>query len=234
MQEGIQQKVAAVEKAEGAGARVKRAFPTARLREVNPFTLLDEFFVDPSAGFPDHPHSGFEALTYMLDGAFHHRDDMGNDRTVSAGGVQRFAAGRGIVHAEMPGGDEVSHGLQLWVDLPPELKEMAPDYQQVAPEAIPEREAAGIRMRVVVGEGSPVELHTSVRYLDLALEPGATFEDQIESGWRAFVYVIEGTLTLNSVSVAAGEAATLGLGADLKVASEDGARFALIAGEPHA
>jgi redox-sensitive bicupin YhaK (pirin superfamily) len=109
----VSRKVVAVETFEGAGARVKRLFPTSQLRNFDPFVLLDEFLVEPPASFPSHPHRGFKAITYMLEGGFHHTDDLGNDSIVLAGGLQKFTAGRGIVHSELPGTKGLNRGLQL-------------------------------------------------------------------------------------------------------------------------
>jgi hypothetical protein len=213
---------------------VRRLFPTSRLKHVDPFVLLDEFSVTPPAAFPDHPHGGFEAVTYMLGGAFRHRDNLGNDQVVSVGGVQRFTAGRRIIHAELPGSEETSHGLQLWVNLPRELKNLDPDYQPVPSSEIPETEEEGCRVRTVVGEGSPVELHTPVRYLDVILDPEESFEDEIPSGWSGLVYVLEGAIALDGETIERGEAATFEAGGGLSVRSEsDEARFVVIAGEPH-
>lgn len=229
----VERTIEAEEQAEGAGATVRRVFPGARLSHVDPFVLLDEFTVTPPAAFPDHPHGGFEAVTYMLDGAFRHRDDLGNDEVVSAGGVQRFTAGKRIVHAELPGSDETSHGLQLWVNLPQDLKEIQPSYQPVPAEEIPEREEDGRQVRTVVGEGSPVTLHTDVLYLDVVLESGGRFEDEVPSGWSGLVYVLDGQITLGESRVARGEAATFREGGSLTVTTGERSRFVVIAGEPH-
>ncbi len=234
----VKQEVEAVAMAEGAGARVHRVFPTGGLQHVDPFVLLDEFTVDPSAGFPDHPHGGFEAVTYMLKGAFRHRDDLGNDETVSAGGVQWFTAGRGIVHAELPGGDEVSHGLQLWVNLPRRLKETEPAYRAAGAEDIPEAQEGGVWTRTVIGDGSPVKLHTQVRYVDVILRPEAAgvelaYAEQISSGWYGLAYVLEGEIVLSGRAVTRGRAAIFGGGGELEVTAEQYARFVVIAGEPH-
>jgi hypothetical protein len=219
--------------AEGAGAVVQRLFPTDQLRHLDPFVLLDEFTVEPSAGFPDHPHGGFEAVTYMLDGAFRHRDNLGNDEVVSAGGVQRFTAGERIVHAELPGSEETSHGLQLWVNLPQELKETEPDYQPVPAAEIPESEDGGIRVRTVVGEGSAVELHTAVRYLDVRLASGGRFEEEVPGSWNGLIYVLDGELSVAGSSLAPGKGVTFEGGGAVRVTAEGPARFVLIAGEPH-
>lgn len=229
----IRLKIPALEAEEGVGARVRRVFPTSHLRHLDPFVLLDEFYVTSPAAFPDHSHRGFEAVTYMLEGGFHHRDKVGNDRIVSAGGVQRFTAGRGIVHAELPATPNLNHGLQLWINLPRRLKGIEPDYQQVEPSAIPERKTGGARIRTVVGEDSPVRLHTPMRYLGVALEPGAAFEDEILSEWNALVCVLEGPLRLDGLELASGEAAVLEPGGKVTAVAEGPARFVLITGKPH-
>jgi redox-sensitive bicupin YhaK (pirin superfamily) len=226
-------KVSAIETEEGAGARVRRLFPTPRLSHIDPFVLLDEFYVNPPAAFPDHPHRGFEALTYMLEGAFHHRDNMGNDSIVSTGGAQRFSAGRGIVHAELPGSPYLSHGLQLWINLPLRLKGMEPDYQQVEPSAFPERKTKNFCVRTIVGKDSPVQTHTPMRYMDVTLEPGAAFEDEIPLDWHALIYVLEKRVHINRDELVPGEALVLEQGGRVKATTGEKARFVLIAGKPH-
>ncbi len=229
----VRLKIPALETEEGAGARVRRVFPTPHLRHLDPFVLLDEFYVIPPAAFPDHTHRGFEAVTYMLEGAFHHRDNMGNDRIVSTGGVQRFTAGKGLVHAELPGTPDLNHGLQLWVNLPRRLKGIEPSYQQVEPSAIPERKAKDAHIRTVVGEGSPVRLYTPMRYLDVALEPRASFEDEIPPEWNALIYILEGQLRLNGLELASGQAAVLEPGSKVTAVAEGPARLVLLMGKPH-
>ena len=155
---------------DGDGARVFRLFPNTSGDHRDPFVLLDDFRVTPPSGFPMQPHRGFEACTYMRDGAFHHRDSMGNDGVVTTGGTQRFTSGRGARHSEMPAAQQVNHGLQLWVNLPGELKGMEPEYAAVQGPDIPEQgRVAGI-VREVVGSASPVRLRTAVRYLDVRAE----------------------------------------------------------------
>jgi len=229
----ISRRVVAVETEEGAGAMVKRVFPTQHLRHFDPFALLDEFFVEPPAGFPDHPHGGFEAVTYMLEGGFHHRDSLGNDSVVMAGGVQRFTAGKGIVHSELPGTRGLNRGLQLWVRLSSRLRGMKPDYQQVEPSAIPEKVSKGSRIRTVVGEGSPVELHTKVVYLDVTLLPRSEFAYDVGSELSVMMYVLEGGLTLGRSKLGRGEAGLLTTGERVEAAADGETRFVLIGGKPH-
>src|SRR6056297_2002791 len=159
-------KLKARETSDGAGARIKRLFPGPAFSHFDPFVLLDEFFVTPEAGFPEHPHQGFEAVTYMLEGAFRHKDNLSNDSVVSAGGVQRFSAGKEIRHAEMPGTDGMNHGLQLWINLPRDMKDSSPTYQQVNPKDIPVESQNGVEIRTIIGNDSPVAVNTNVLYQD--------------------------------------------------------------------
>ncbi len=122
----------AVHTQEGDNAEVNRLFPLpGRLMHYDPFVLWDEFTVQPGAGFPTHPHRGFEAITYVFSGEMQHADNLGNTSTVGPGGAQRFTAGRGIEHSEMPGETQATRGIQLWINLPQRLKQLDPDYQEV-------------------------------------------------------------------------------------------------------
>src|SRR5688572_27989580 len=146
------------ETSDGGGVRLFRSLGTATLDHLDPFLLFDEFKSDRAddymAGFPDHPHRGFETVTYMLAGAMEHQDHRGNRGNLVAGSVQWMTAGRGIIHSEMPRQtDGLMWGFQLWINLPARDKMMAPRYQDIAPERIPERSLAdGVRVRVIAGE----------------------------------------------------------------------------------
>lgn len=219
---------------EGAGAKVRRIFPSGNLMDYDPFVLLDEFFVDPTAGFPEHPHRGFEAVTYMLEGSFWHRDVLGNDSEVDAGGVQRFTAGRGLVHSEMPGGGvRVCHGLQLWVNLPRRLKQIEPSYQRVMPEEIPREDVSGGSIRTVVGISSPVELKTRVVYLDLKLDQGISYLLPVFSEFVAFLYVYEGRVEVAGKNCGQGQAYFFGLSRAETVRTVEPSGFVFLAGRPH-
>jgi redox-sensitive bicupin YhaK (pirin superfamily) len=224
-QEKIHMKIKAVETAEGAGARVNRVFPNQYLRNYDPFVLLDEFFVDSYAGFPYHKHRGFEAVTYMLGGAFRHRDNIGNDKKVLAGGVQRFTAGSGIVHSEMPGNGDISHGLQLWVNLPRRLKRNIPTYQQV--DGLPEVKKDGVVVRTIVGKESPVELITPVLYRDIKIENKKSYDIRLPKGWKGFIYVLIGETNI----LKRGEAFFTARG--ITIEAKTSSRFVFIAGKPH-
>ena len=219
---------------DGQGARVFRLFPQQPGDHQDPFILLDDFRVTPPAGFPLHPHRGFEAFTYMIDGSFHHRDTMGNDSVVTNGGTQRFTSGRGARHSEMPAEERVNHGLQLWVNLPPELKRIEPEYEAIHGPDIPEQgRGQGARgdlvVRTVVGPGSPVRLRTAVRYLDLEARGPAAYETEVPAGSKALVYVVSGQVRIGDVTVEAGKAA-LPVPGELALRTEGPARFVYLAG----
>src|SRR6188472_4091698 len=148
---------------DGAGVKLTRVIGQPRLPDLDPFLLLDEFGTDNSGdyigGFPEHPHRGFETVTYMLDGRMRHRDNHGHEGVLVPGSVQWMTAGRGILHSEMPEQQEgLMWGFQLWVNLPAKDKMTAPRYQDIAPERIPEIElASGVSARVIAGEAGGVK-----------------------------------------------------------------------------
>ena len=232
---------------DGAGVKLTRVIGQPALDMLDPFLMLDEFRSDAGsdyiAGFPEHPHRGFETVTYMLAGRMRHGDNQGNSGLLTAGSVQWMTAGRGILHSEMPEQEEgLMQGFQLWVNLPAKDKMTAPRYQDVAPERIPEVQLAlGATARVIVGEQAgvrgPVEnVATEPLYLDLHLDAGASAEVEIPAGHNGFVYVYEGQAKV-------GDGASSGLlRGDLGVLSRDGgkvridapvaARAILVAGRP--
>ncbi|MEF8832891.1 MAG: pirin family protein [Candidatus Thermoplasmatota archaeon] len=185
-------------KSEGAGAKVRRVFPSSDLEHYDPFVLLDEFFVDTEAGFPKHRHAGFEAVTYILEGGFRHKDNLGNDSSIKGGGVQRFTAGKGIEHSEMPVGDKESHGFQLWINLPKKLKKTEPSYQKVTAEEIPVKREGKTKIKTVIGEDSPVETNTPVLYQDVILKEACFTTVEFPENYRGFLYVYEGEITIDS------------------------------------
>lgn len=218
---------------EGEGAEVFRLFPVPGSRwNLDPFVLFDHFRIGPGSGFPTHPHRGFEAITYLLEGGIRHRDSLGNDSTMGAGGAQRFTAGRGLEHSEMPAGE--SAGIQLWINLPRAQKSIEPDYQAVPPEDLPVRPFAGGERRIVVGEGSPLRLHTPVHYEILRLEPGAAVTMAVPPGWQGLAYVLEGGILLGGRPLAAREAGLFAGRERLELAAgEQAAEVVWLAGRPH-
>jgi redox-sensitive bicupin YhaK (pirin superfamily) len=192
----VLQRITARPAMDGDGATLHRVFPGPTLRHLDPFVILDDFDVRRPAGFPEHPHRGFEAFTYMLEGKFHHRDSMGNDSMIGPGGTQRFTSGRGARHSEMPGTDGPNRGLQLWVNLPQRLKQIEPSYAGVDGDKMPRFEGEGHVLREVVGPRSPVELQTEVEYFDVELLADASFSHVVPVGHNALIYVLDGEVEL--------------------------------------
>ncbi|MFQ5761716.1 MAG: pirin family protein [Candidatus Bathyarchaeia archaeon] len=218
---------------EGAGAAVRRVFPTVEQQPMDPFVLLDEFSIKPPAGFPEHPHRGFEIVTYMLKGGFMHRDSMGNKLTVRDGGVQRITTGRGIIHAEMPASGEVNYGLQLWINLPRKLKQIEPDYQVVEGETLPIRHQEGALVRTIIGEDSPVQLRTPVKYLDVTLDAGCSFTYDLPADFKTLIYLLSGSgKACGEGPWEAGTLLVLGGDGSVHACAESQLRFVLLAGKP--
>ncbi|OIO75114.1 MAG: hypothetical protein AUJ57_00695 [Zetaproteobacteria bacterium CG1_02_53_45] len=215
---------------EGDGVIVKRLMPVANLRNFDPFVLWDHFDIS-GGGFPDHPHRGFEAITYLFEGGMKHADNLGNAGTIHGGGAQRFTAGRGMVHSEFPDGR--AHGIQLWINLPQRLKSIAPAYRQLQGNEIHESCSDGIRQRTIVGHGSALTLHTDVEYVDIQLQPGAICKQDITAGMRGLIYAVAGKLTLNGSVLEAGQAAFVENEPDIELASGQGARVMWCFGKPH-
>ncbi|MGE4069886.1 MAG: pirin family protein [Lysobacterales bacterium] len=233
---------------DGAGVKLTRVIGSPQLMELDPFLMLDEFGTDQPedyiAGFPDHPHRGFETVTYMLDGRMRHRDNHGNSGLLVPGSVQWMSAGRGLVHSEMPEQEEGRmRGFQLWINLPARLKMSEPRYQEYGPEQIPLVEAApGVRVKVIAGQVSgvsgPIEQPaTAPVYLDLHLAEGARFEQSLPYAHNAFIYVYEGGLEVESdMAVSALTARQLGVlsvGEVVRLrATREDTRAILVAGQP--
>jgi len=227
---------------DGAGVKLNRVIGGPDLPQLDPFLLLDEFRSDDAAdylaGFPEHPHRGFETVTYMLAGRMRHRDNQGNTGLLGPGSVQWMTAGRGIVHSEMPEQENgLMQGFQLWVNLPAKDKMTAPRYQDIEPGRIPEVESAGARVRIIAGSyrdvSGPVQAHaTAPLYLDVFLEEGE-FQAAVPVEHNAFVYVYEGSLDIAGRAVTRGELAVLSHGDTVAATAGDaGARFILAAGRP--
>ena len=198
--------VQASKQTEGAGFEVRRPFPTPRLSLVDPFLLLDEMGptdVAPGAakGAPDHPHRGFETVTYMISGAVEHEDSAGNAGRVGPGAVQWMTAGSGVIHSEMPARELLTdggrqHGFQLWVNLPAAQKMIPPRYQEFLASQIPHVDDDGVIVRVIAGKygdvTGPVETHSPVTYLHVTLPPGRQVRVDLPSGHAAMVYTFAG------------------------------------------
>jgi hypothetical protein len=197
---------------EGAGVKLRRAFGFGETGEYDPFLLLDDFRsdnpLDYLKGFPWHPHRGIETITYVLAGAVNHKDSLGNSGTLGGGDVQWMTAGSGILHQEMPTGNEVGkmHGFQLWANLPSSLKMTDPRYQDIPAVEIPEvTDDDGTKVRVICGsfwgKRGPVEgIAADPRYLDVWVPPGRRKKVPVESSRHAFAYVFDGSGTFRDAS----------------------------------
>jgi len=220
---------------EGAGVNVRRLMPIAGFRNYDPFVLWDDFTITPGNGFPDHPHRGFEAITYLYNGSIKHTDNLGNSSTVTGGGAQRFTAGKGIVHSEMPNEESPTCGIQFWINLPGRLKQIDPDYQQVNDGEFPVHEFNGGRVKVLVGDGSPLLIKTPLRYLDIELNHGASYVEPIRAGMRGFIYVADGDVMINRQPHRSGESAFFDDENEIEISAGSGVpvRVMLAYGKPH-
>jgi hypothetical protein len=197
-----------VETLEGAGFMVRRPFPKSSFSEFDPFLLLDELGpvnLKPgqAKGAPDHPHRGFETVSYVLEGRLEHKDSQGHAGLLNSGDVQWMTAGAGVVHSEMPEAEFTRrggrlHGIQLWVNLPQQDKMIPPRYQEIPSAQIPvaQTEDASVTVRVIAGEAlgakAVIETRTPIIYLHLTLQQGATLVQPVPKEYNAFAYVLEG------------------------------------------
>ena len=226
---------------DGAGVNLTRIIGSPELNMLDPFLLLDEFGSenpnDYIAGFPPHPHRGFETITYMLNGKFTHKDSAGNEGHLSDGGVQWMTAGRGVVHSEMPEQSEgLMRGFQLWLNLPKEKKMIDPSYHDIQADKIPSVLLENAKVKVISGEfqstEGPGRPHTGVLYLDVHLNKSSSISIPINENWNAFIYVYEGEIESN-LSVPKGNLAVLDTDGifECRSISRD-TKFILAAGEP--
>lgn len=218
---------------EGDGVDVKRLFPLHGFMNYDPFVLWDHFNIGPGRGFPDHPHRGFEAITYMFDGGMNHKDNLGNESFVTAGGAQRFTAGSGMVHSEMPAENGESNGIQLWINLPQRLKQLEPGYQQVDAGEFPVKEIPGGQVKVLVGEDSPLKLQTKVIYQHVSLNKAARYTPALTPGMRGIVYLMRGLIEVNAEKLESDQAVFIEGENSLSFNVIEDAEFMICMGLPH-
>jgi len=239
---------------EGGGFPVRRPFPTHALMQVDPFLLLDHlgpvtWGPGEGIGAPDHPHRGFETVTYLLSGGFQHKDSAGHAGKLTPGDVQWMTAGSGVVHSELPS-DEfmrdggVMHGFQIWVNLPARDKMMKPHYQEIPKSGVPEALSADgkVKVRVIagaaLGKSAVIETRTPIYFLHYTLQPGGATVQDIPAGYNALVYLISGEVRLGTERkpVREGQMAMLGDGDLIRLAVADEASapadLLLLAGVP--
>jgi redox-sensitive bicupin YhaK (pirin superfamily) len=240
---------------EGGGFLVHRPFPTTKLTDFDPFLLFDEMgpmdvLPGEAKGAPDHPHRGFETVTYMLSGSFRHKDSQGHQGRLNAGDVQWMTAGRGVIHAEEPSQEFQKtggrlHGVQLWVNLPKADKMIRPSYQEIPAEKIPSARTsdANVDVRVIAGESlgarAVIETRTPIFYLDFTVKPGGKVLQPVGPDFNVFAYVLEGSPTFGNraTAVRRGSMASFKRGGDqvqidVPLENESSARVLLIGGLP--
>ena len=209
---GVERVVAGQYVMDGAGVKINRVLTSTLQRRLDPFLMLDAFGSDKAgdyiAGFPEHPHRGFETVTYMLAGRMRHRDSAGNEGLVTDGGVQWMTAGRGVIHSEMPEQNEgLMEGFQLWLNLPAKDKMMAPWYRDIPNEQVPRFTLdSGATVQVIAGAshgvaGAVQREGTEPLYLDIELPEGAVFEQALPAGHNAFIYVFRGEAVVGGKGV---------------------------------
>ena len=229
---------------DGAGVKLTRVIGTRALPDLDPFLMLDEFGSEKGAdyigGFPDHPHRGFETVTYMLDGRMRHGDNKGHSGLLVSGSVQWMTAGRGLVHSEMPEQEDgLMRGFQLWINLPAKDKMCEPRYQEYAPEQIPvATPSPGVSVKVIAGAVDGVKgpvggVATDPTYLDISLAKGTAFSHALPKEYSAFAYVFDGSAMIGIKEIEKGNLAVLSQGETFAVAADDRpARLILVAGRP--
>ncbi|HQY28598.1 MAG TPA: pirin family protein [Burkholderiaceae bacterium] len=241
----VERLVKGVATSDGAGVRLTRVLTQDLQRRLDPFLMLDAFRNenpdDYIGGFPDHPHRGFETVTYMIAGRMRHRDSAGNEGLLGPGGAQWMSAGSGLVHSELP--EQVQglmEGFQLWLNLPAARKMSAPSYRDIPPEAIPAFDAeGGVHVRVIAGEshgvsGAVTRPDTDPLYLDVHLPAGARFAQPLPNGHNAFAYTYRGSVRIAGTEVPDRHMAILANdgGASVSVDAIADARVLIVAGRP--
>ena len=228
MQRTISQVIHARRQLEGGGFQVRRPLPAAGMRMVDPILLIDEmgpadYRPGEAVGAPDHPHRGFETVTYMLAGEFEHRDSAGHAGRINPGDVQWMTAGRGVVHSEMPSARIVReggrvHGFQIWVNLPARLKMTAPRYQEIEATRIPQAHSADglARVRVIAGSAlgvsARIDTHTPFVYQHWILQPGASVQQPLAADHNGLLYVFRGVVDAAGTALQDGQMGVMGAG----------------------
>ena len=231
---------------DGAGVKINRVLTQSLQRRLDPFLMLDAFGSDKAndyiAGFPEHPHRGFETVSYMIAGRMRHKDSAGHEGLLTSGGVQWMTAGRGVLHSEMPEQEEgVMEGFQLWLNLPAHDKMRQPWYQDYSNEQLPRfTTAEGVTVLVIAGRSHGVEALvqrevTEPVYLDIALPAGTSFSQELPEGHNAFLYTFRGAVSVGGKTV---PGKSMGIlenepGADgVQIDAAEASRVLLISGRP--
>jgi redox-sensitive bicupin YhaK (pirin superfamily) len=239
----LQAVIPSIPASDGAGVKLRRSLGQAQHVRVDPFLMLDEFYSDNPddylAGFPDHPHRGFETVTYILDGHMLHQDHLGNRGDLKSGGVQWMTAGRGIIHSEMPQQSEGRmRGFQLWINLPAKEKMKPAGYQDLQASDIPEVALGDGKIRLIAGtyqgkKGAITGGTTDATYFDVHLPAGQTFRHSVPDGYSVYLYPYEGELSVGGKPLRRQAGGVLSAKGDVEVvAGKDETRFLLLSGKP--
>jgi redox-sensitive bicupin YhaK (pirin superfamily) len=224
--------VVADEIEEGDGAMVRRLFPTKEIKHYDPYVLFDDFSIQPPSGFPDHFHSGFEVITYVVKGKLQHKDSQGNQVVLSAGDVQLFSTGSGIVHSEMPQGTELVRGFQVWINLPREFKTMTPGYEVVKSSEIrATRISDQVTVKTIVAAGTTVRTKAQVMIQEIQIKSGSQYKLVLPEGYNGFVYVVAGSATIEQKLLTIGHAIFF-TSQDLEVLANQEVTLLLVSGLP--
>ncbi|HSZ71518.1 MAG TPA: pirin family protein [Cytophagaceae bacterium] len=217
---------------EGDGATVRRLIPVKGIKNYDPYVLFDDFSITPPSGFPDHFHSGFEVVTYVVQGQLQHKDSRGNQIVLGAGDIQCFSTGSGVVHSEMPLGTEQVRGFQIWINLPKEFKNMAPGYQSVKASNVPTTKVNDeVTIKTIVAQGATVRLKAEVLIEEIRIRSGGLYKVTLPKGYNGFVYVSSGSSTIEGYVQAKGTAVFF-TSQDLEIRADQETVLLLVSGLP--
>ena len=250
MQRQLKRVITGQATSDGAGVKLRRSIGAADGLRLDPFLMLDEFGTDRPedyiAGFPPHPHRGFETVTYMIDGHMRHEDHLGNVGELKSGGVQWMTAGRGVIHSEMPQQEEGRmRGFQLWINLPAAEKMKPAGYQDIPAERVTRKTITGGEIKLIAGQivveneeltgpinPQPGSMSTDPLFVDITLATGTNLTLPVPDGHNAFIYVYEGALEVSGAPLATRQAGFLGEGDTVSIRSQEDTRAILVAGKP--
>ncbi|WP_319557620.1 pirin family protein [Thiomicrorhabdus sp.] len=240
----IQNTTRGIAASDGAGVQLTRLLGHPQLKNLDPFLMMDHFASDDPddyiAGFPPHPHRGFETVTYLLAGLMKHQDNAGHEGVLKAGGIQWMTAGRGIIHSEMPQQENgLLSGFQLWINLPAQYKMIPAAYQEFEPEQIPRETRDDAQLKLICGQtsfgnrGAVINDYVKAQFWDISLEAEKSFIEPTSSTATLMLYVIEGELEIEGSTLRSGDLSALSQGTEFKAtAGNTSARFLWISGEP--
>jgi redox-sensitive bicupin YhaK (pirin superfamily) len=217
---------------EGDGANVRRLIPKKGIKHYDPYVLFDDFTINPPSGFPDHFHSGFEVITYVVQGKLQHKDSQGNQVVLSAGDIQCFTTGSGVIHSEMPQGTAQVRGFQIWINLPSEFKRITPGYEVVKSTDIRATKISDqVSVKTIVSAGTTVRTKAQVLIQEIQIKSGGRYKLVLPIGYTGFVYVSSGNATVEQALLTKGQAVFF-TSEDLEVLANQDVTLLLVSGLP--